>query len=63
MIRKAKQKSWLLGLEVSKRRREWLKISYLLYRDDPLVFCDAKVEHLRHLSLVFSILKLHLVSM
>lgn len=46
MMRKAKQKGWSLGVEAAKRRGEWRKISHLLYIDDTLAFCDAKVEQL-----------------
>lgn len=63
MMRKAKQKGWLLDVEAAKRRGEWLKISHLLYIGDTLAFCDSKVEQLRHYVSFCLFLKLYPVSM
>ncbi|XP_009608766.2 uncharacterized protein [Nicotiana tomentosiformis] len=52
MLQNDKRNGWIWGFSASNRDDSSLKITHLLYADDSLVFCEAKVEKLRHLRLI-----------
>ncbi|XP_059285619.1 uncharacterized protein LOC132039092 [Lycium ferocissimum] len=55
MIRKAKTNGWIKGFGTQTNRGEDMEITQLLYADDCLVFCEAKVEQIRHLRAILTI--------
>ena len=50
LIRRAVEGGFLSGCRIRGRRRQSVHISYLLFADDTIVFCEARKEHLTHLS-------------
>ena len=50
LIRRAVDGGFLSGCSIRGGRRPAVNISHLLFADDTVVFCEAKKEHLRHLS-------------
>ncbi|RVW24649.1 putative ribonuclease H protein [Vitis vinifera] len=49
LIRRAVEGGFLSGCRIRGRRRQSVHISYLLFADDTIVFCEARKEHLTHL--------------
>ena len=49
LIRRAVEGGFLSGCKIRGRRSD-LNISHLFFADDTIVFCEAKKEHLTHLS-------------
>ncbi|RVX03217.1 LINE-1 reverse transcriptase-like [Vitis vinifera] len=50
LIRRAVVGGFLCGCSIGGGRRPTVNISHLLFADDTVVFCEAKKEHLLHLS-------------
>ncbi|XP_059310774.1 uncharacterized protein LOC132062161 [Lycium ferocissimum] len=55
MIRKAKTNGRIKGIGTQTNRGEDMEITHLLYADHSLVFCEAKVEQIRHLKAILTI--------
>ena len=50
LIRRAVEGDFLLGCRIRGGRRQPVHIFHLLFADDTIVFCEAKKEHITHLS-------------
>ena len=50
LIRRVVEGGFLSGCSIRGGRRPAVNISHLLFADDTVVFCEAKKEHLMHLS-------------
>ncbi|RVW74111.1 putative mitochondrial protein [Vitis vinifera] len=50
LIRRAVEGGFLLGCRIQGGGRQPVHISHLLFADDTIVFCEARKEHLTHLS-------------
>lgn len=55
MIRVANQNNWIKGFNIGNQSGVNLKICHLLYADDTLIFCDAKVEQVSYIRVVLVI--------
>ena len=50
LISRAVQGGFLSGCKIRGRRGTEMNISHLFFADDTIIFCEAKKEHLTHLS-------------
>ena len=50
ILMKAKEGGFINGFQVRGREGEGVEVSYLLFADDTLIFCDARKEVLEYLS-------------
>ena len=50
LIRRAVEGGFISGCSIWRGRRQTINISHLLFADDTVVFCEAKKEHITHLS-------------
>ena len=50
LIRRAVEGGFISGCSIWRGRRQTINISHLLFADDIVVFCEAKKEHIMHLS-------------
>ena len=50
LIRRPVEGGFISGCSIRRGRRQAVNISHLLFADDTVVFCEAKKEHLTHLS-------------
>ena len=53
LIRRAVEGGFLSGCSIRGGRRPAMNISHLFFADDTVVFCQAKKEHITHLSWIF----------
>ncbi len=54
MLRRTKEAGLIKGFKAGNSAEEDLSVSYLLFADDTIVFCDADPEQLLHLRMVLS---------
>ena len=52
MLRRVEGASLILGFKVEGRRGGGESVSYLLFADDIILFCDADVEQIFHIRLL-----------
>ena len=50
LIRRAMEGGFILGCKIQRGRGRAVHVAHLLFADDTIVFCEAKNEHLTHLS-------------
>ena len=50
LIRRVVEGGFIFGCSIRRGRRQAVNISHLLFADDTIVFCEAKKEHITHLS-------------
>ena len=50
LLNRAVERNYFVGSRIAVGRGEDLVISHLLYADDTLIFCQANMEQLKHLS-------------